>query len=59
MASNSNSSERQRIAQQRLRIIAAHLHKHEDGDSGIIAKECKIDATGSTEENKGTVPRKR
>ncbi|XP_071197666.1 alkyldihydroxyacetonephosphate synthase, peroxisomal-like isoform X2 [Salvelinus alpinus] len=59
MASNSNSSERQRIAQQRLRIIAAHLHKHEDGNSGIIAKECKIDATGSTEENKGTVPRKR
>ncbi|XP_055727497.1 alkyldihydroxyacetonephosphate synthase, peroxisomal-like isoform X7 [Salvelinus fontinalis] len=59
MASNSNSSERQRIAQQRLRIIAAHLHKHEDCNSGIIAKECKIDATGSTEENKGTVPRKR
>ncbi|XP_029557978.1 alkyldihydroxyacetonephosphate synthase, peroxisomal isoform X2 [Salmo trutta] len=59
MASNSNSSERQRIAQQRLRIIAAHLHKHEDGDSGFIAKDCKIDATGSTEENKGTVRRKR
>ncbi|XP_064832997.1 alkyldihydroxyacetonephosphate synthase, peroxisomal-like isoform X5 [Oncorhynchus masou masou] len=59
MASNNNSSDRQRIAQQRLSRIAAHLHKHEDGNSGIIAKECKIDATGSTEENKGTVPRKR
>uniref|UniRef100_A0A8C7J173 Alkylglycerone-phosphate synthase n=1 Tax=Oncorhynchus kisutch TaxID=8019 RepID=A0A8C7J173_ONCKI len=59
MASNNNSSDRQRIAQQRLGRIAAHLHKHEDGNSGIIAKECKIDATGSTEENKGTVPRKR
>ncbi|CAB1346930.1 unnamed protein product [Coregonus sp. 'balchen'] len=59
MASNSNSSEGQRMAQQRLRIIAGHLQKHEDGDSGIIAKECKAEATGSTEENKGTVPRKR
>ncbi|XP_064875533.1 alkyldihydroxyacetonephosphate synthase, peroxisomal-like isoform X3 [Oncorhynchus nerka] len=59
MASNNNSSDRQRIAQQRLSRIAAHLHKHEHGNSGIIAKECKIDATGSTEENKGTVRRKR
>lgn len=53
MASNSNSSESQRIAQQRLRIIAGHLQKQKDDDSGIIATECKAEA------NKGTVPRKR
>lgn len=48
MASNS-SSDRQRIAQQRLRIIAGHLQKPVDSDSAVGAVECKA------EENKTNV----
>uniref|UniRef100_A0A4W6EEK6 Alkylglycerone-phosphate synthase n=1 Tax=Lates calcarifer TaxID=8187 RepID=A0A4W6EEK6_LATCA len=62
MASNSSggSSDRQRIAQQRLRIIAGHLQRPVDGDSAILAAECK--AQGSkpdTSREEKTVPRRR
>ncbi|KAJ8012732.1 hypothetical protein DPEC_G00045940 [Dallia pectoralis] len=61
MASNSNSSERQRIAQQRLRVITGHLLKREDpvADSGVTGTHCKAEAAGSNEAKKGTVPKKR
>lgn len=63
MASNSSgggSSDRQRIAQQRLRIIAGHLQGPADGDSTILAAECKAQAgkTHVSSERK-TVPRRR
>uniref|UniRef100_A0A8C9YR60 Alkylglycerone-phosphate synthase n=1 Tax=Sander lucioperca TaxID=283035 RepID=A0A8C9YR60_SANLU len=59
MASNS-SSDRQRIAQQRLRIIAGHLRAPVDSDSTILAAECKAQGskTDVSSERK-TVPRRR
>ncbi|XP_019129756.2 alkyldihydroxyacetonephosphate synthase, peroxisomal [Larimichthys crocea] len=68
MASNSgssSSSDRQRIAQQRLRIIAGHLQSSEDGDSSstvLLAAECKAQESQKTAGCSGeekTVPRKR
>ncbi|KAA8588120.1 hypothetical protein FQN60_001314 [Etheostoma spectabile] len=63
MASNSSvggSSDRQRIAQQRLRIIAGHLQGPVDNDSTILAAECKAQSskTDVSSERK-TVPRRR
>lgn len=61
MASNSSgggSSDRQRTAQQRLKIIAGHLQRSEDGDSTILAAECKAQKTDVSSEGK-TVPRRR
>ncbi|KAE8299294.1 Alkyldihydroxyacetonephosphate synthase, peroxisomal [Larimichthys crocea] len=58
---SSSSSDRQRIAQQRLRIIAGHLQRSEDGDSSstvLLAAECKAQESQKTAEEK-TVPRKR
>ncbi|KAG7227608.1 hypothetical protein INR49_005423 [Caranx melampygus] len=62
MASNSSggSSDKQRVAQQRLRIIAGHLQRPVDGDSAILAAECKAQESkpeASREEK--TVPRRR
>lgn len=63
MASNSSgggSSDRQRIAQQRLRIIAGHLQRSEDGDSTILAAECKAQGSKTDVSGEGkTVPRRR
>lgn len=63
MASDSGiggSSNRQRIAQQRLRIIAGHLQTPVDGDSVLLAAECKAQGakTDVSREEK-TVPRRR
>lgn len=62
MASNSSGgSDRQLVAQQRLRIITGHLQGREEGDSTIIAAECKAEGSQtyvSREEGK-TVPRRR
>lgn len=61
MASSGNgSSDRQRIAQQRLKIIAGHLRGSGDGGSTILAAECKAQASrtdGHSEQK--TVPRRR
>lgn len=63
MASNSSggsSQDRQWIAQQRLKIISGHLRRPEDGDSTILAVECKAQKskTDVSSEEK-TVPRRR
>eukprot|EP00064_Thunnus_orientalis_P016181 superscaffoldBa00003152_g16244 len=65
MASNSSgggSSDRLRVAQQRLRIIAGHLQTPVDGEPAVLAAECKAqgskaDVSNVTEEK--TVPRRR
>lgn len=56
----SNSSDRQLVAQHRLRIITGHLQRPVDGDTAIIAEECKAQGTKqnvSSEER--TMPRRR
>ncbi|XP_068429008.1 alkyldihydroxyacetonephosphate synthase, peroxisomal [Clinocottus analis] len=63
MASNSSGgggSDRQRIAQQRLKIIAGHLRRPEDVDSTILAAECKAQGAETDVSSEGkTVPRRR
>lgn len=61
MASNDGgSSDRQRVAQQRLRIITGHLQRSEDGDQTIVAAECKAQQSKSDVSGEGkTVPRRR
>lgn len=63
MASNSSgggNSDRQLIAQQRLKIIAGHLQRSEDGDSTILAAECKAQRSETNVSSEGkTVPRRR
>ncbi|TNN60365.1 Alkyldihydroxyacetonephosphate synthase, peroxisomal [Liparis tanakae] len=65
MASNGSGgggggSDRQRIAQQRLRIIAGHLRRPEDVDSTILAAECKAqDPKTDVSSGRRTVPRRR
>lgn len=61
MASNGGgSSDRQRVAQQRLRIITGHLQRSEDGDQTIVAAECKAQQSKSDVSGEGkTVPRRR
>ncbi|XP_026231630.1 alkyldihydroxyacetonephosphate synthase, peroxisomal [Anabas testudineus] len=62
MASNSSggSPDRQRIAQQRLRRIAGHLQRPVDGDSTIVAAECKAQGGKPDASSEGrTVPRRR
>lgn len=62
MASNINggSSDRQRIAQQRLRIIAGHLQRPVDDESAIVAAECKDQGSKPDASSEGkTVPRRR
>ena len=63
MASNSSgggSSDRQRIAQQRLRIIAGHLQGPLDGDSAILAADCKAQGSKTDVSREGkTMPRRR
>ncbi|KAG5852603.1 hypothetical protein ANANG_G00064290 [Anguilla anguilla] len=60
MASNYNSSERQRIAQQRLKIIAGHLQKDEDGElPRIFANDCKAEATDRHASIARTMPKRR
>ncbi len=63
MASNSSgggSSDRQLIAQQRLRIIAGHLQRPVDGDSTVLAAECKAQGSKTDVSSEGkTVPRRR
>lgn len=57
----SNSSDRQRVAQHRLRIITGHLQRPVDGDTAIIAEECKAQGTKpnvSSSEGR-TMPRRR
>lgn len=63
MASNSSgsdSSDRQRIAQQRLSVIAGHLQKPVEGNSGILAAECKAQGDKlDVSSERRTVPRRR
>lgn len=61
MASNGgSSSDRQRVAQQRLKIITGHLRRSEDGDSAIVASECKAQLSKRDVSGDGkTVPRRR
>lgn len=62
MASNGGggSSDRQRVAQQRLKIITGHLHRSEDGDQTVVAAECKAQPSKSDASGEGkTVPRRR
>lgn len=62
MASNSSggSPDRQRMAQQRLRIIAGHLQRPVDGDSTILAADCKAQGSKPDASSEGrTVPRRR
>uniref|UniRef100_A0AAX7TGM9 Alkylglycerone-phosphate synthase n=1 Tax=Astatotilapia calliptera TaxID=8154 RepID=A0AAX7TGM9_ASTCA len=63
MASNSSgsdSSDRQRIAQQRLSVIAGHLQRPVEGNSGILAAECKAQGDKlDVSSERRTVPRRR
>lgn len=62
MASNSSGggSDRQRIAQQRLRIIAGHLQRPVDDDCTVLAAECKGQSNKPDASSEGkTVPRRR
>lgn len=63
MASNSSgggSSDWQRTAQQRLRIIAGHLQSSAEGDSTVQAAECKAQGSKTDISTDGkTMPRKR
>lgn len=63
MASNSSGGDnpdRQLIAQQRLRIIAGHLQRPVDGDSDIVAAECKAPESKPVAHSEGkTMPRRR
>lgn len=56
-ANSSGSSDREKIAQQRLKIIAGHLQKSE---SAISAAECKAQRSNTDVSGEGkTVPRRR
>ncbi|KAJ8255381.1 hypothetical protein GJAV_G00204250 [Gymnothorax javanicus] len=60
MASNYNSSERQRIAQQRLKIIAGHLRKDEDRERPqISANDCKAEANDRLSSSERSMPKRR
>lgn len=65
MASNisgsSSSSDRQRVAQHRLRVIAGHLQRSAESDSVIQAAECKASVSESVaaDSETRTVPRRR
>ncbi|XP_046902739.1 alkyldihydroxyacetonephosphate synthase, peroxisomal isoform X1 [Hypomesus transpacificus] len=59
-SSSGGSSEVQRIAQQRLRIIAGHLQRPAYDESGIVAMECKAEEIRSDVANtQKTLPRRR
>ncbi|CAG09989.1 unnamed protein product [Tetraodon nigroviridis] len=59
-ANSSGSSDRERIAQQRLRIIAGHLQRSETSESAISAAECKAQRSKTDVFSDGkTVPRRR
>lgn len=59
-ANSSGSSDRERIAQQRLRIIAGHLQRSETSESAISAAECKAQRSKTDVSSDGkTVPRRR
>lgn len=56
-ANSSGSSDREKIAQQRLKIIAGHLQKSEPA---ISAAECKAQRSNTDVSGEGkTVPRRR
>lgn len=56
-ANSSGSSDREKIAQQRLKIIAGHLQKSE---SAVSAAECKAPRSNTDVSGEGkTVPRRR
>lgn len=55
-----SSSDRQRVAQQRLKIITGHLQRSEGGDQAIVASECKAQPSKNDVSGEGkTVPRRR
>lgn len=57
MAASSGSSGREKIAQQRLKIIAGHLQKSE---SAVSAAECKAQRSNTdVSGDEKTVPRRR
>ncbi|KAG9338610.1 hypothetical protein JZ751_025448 [Albula glossodonta] len=56
----SNCSERQRIAQQRLKIIAGHIQKDEDGEPArIFANNCKGEDADKHSSSTTTMPKRR
>uniref|UniRef100_W5MJ60 Alkylglycerone-phosphate synthase n=2 Tax=Lepisosteus oculatus TaxID=7918 RepID=W5MJ60_LEPOC len=56
----SNSSERQQIAQQRLRIIAGHLQKQANRDPAhVLANDCKGEAADTKPEKNRKIPKRR
>ncbi|MBN3326434.1 ADAS protein, partial [Atractosteus spatula] len=56
----SNSSERQQIAQQRLRIIAGHLQKQANRDPAhVLANACKGEAADTKPEKTRKIPKRR
>lgn len=59
-ANSSGSSDRERIAQQRLRIIAGHLQRSVNSASAISAAECKAQTSKTDVSSDGkTVPKRR
>ncbi|KAI3356252.1 hypothetical protein L3Q82_017499, partial [Scortum barcoo] len=59
-SSGSGSYDRRLVAQQRLRIIAGHLKGPVDGDSTVLAAECKARGSDTDVSSGGkTVPRRR
>ncbi|XP_030642242.1 alkyldihydroxyacetonephosphate synthase, peroxisomal [Chanos chanos] len=60
MASDSDSTKRQRSAEQRLRIIAGHLQKPDtDGHTGIAAQGCKAETAQPKSVKANTLPQRR
>ncbi|XP_053483040.1 alkyldihydroxyacetonephosphate synthase, peroxisomal [Ictalurus furcatus] len=60
MASNTDLSERQRSARQRLRIIAGHLQKSEGNEhTALSAQECKAETPRSNAAKVTAVPKRR
>ncbi|KAM9486490.1 alkyldihydroxyacetonephosphate synthase, peroxisomal [Clarias gariepinus] len=60
MASNTDISERQRSARQRLRIIAGHLQKGEgNGHMALSTQECKAETPRSNAAKVTAVPKRR
>ncbi|KAF5892216.1 alkyldihydroxyacetonephosphate synthase, peroxisomal, partial [Clarias magur] len=60
MASNTDISERQRTARQRLRIIAGHLQKGEgNGHTALSAQVCKAETARSNAAQVTAVPKRR
>ncbi|GAA6108085.1 alkyldihydroxyacetonephosphate synthase, peroxisomal [Tachysurus ichikawai] len=60
MASNTDISERQRSARQRLRIIAGHLQQSEGNEHTVLsAQDCKAETPRSSADKVTAVPKRR